>query len=123
MLMWHEVDKTDRGFAKRMKKVKMMGRAKLRMELIPKEKTRITTYQKRKRGMIKKAKEFSTLCDVNTVMFILPPDSNEPEVWPENPELIKKTIAFYKTKKGDSGKKTYALNDFFEDRKKKIKDE
>nr|GEW45689.1 agamous-like MADS-box protein AGL82 [Tanacetum cinerariifolium] len=50
-----------------------MGRAKLRMELIPKEKTRITTYRKRKRGK--------------------------------------------------TGKRTYNLNDFFQDRRKKNEEE
>ncbi|KAI3788877.1 hypothetical protein L2E82_01657 [Cichorium intybus] len=100
-----------------------MGRAKLRMELIAKEKTRNTTYHKRKQGIIKKANEFTILCDVETVIIIYPPNSDQPEIWPENPEQIKKTIASYKAKKSDDGKRTYNLNDFFEDRKKKIEDE
>nr|GEZ07823.1 agamous-like MADS-box protein AGL82 [Tanacetum cinerariifolium] len=100
-----------------------MGHAKLRMELIPKEKTRITTYQRRKRGIIKKASEFTILCDVDTVMVINPPNSNEIEVWPKNPDQIKKGIASYKSKKGETGKRTYNLNDFFQDRRKKIEDE
>ncbi|GKC15575.1 agamous-like MADS-box protein AGL82 [Tanacetum coccineum] len=100
-----------------------MGRAKLRMELIPKEKTRMTSYHKRKLGIIKKASEFSILCDVDTVMIINPPNSNEPEVWPENPDQIKKGIASYKSKKGETRKRTYNLNDFFQDRRKKIEDE
>nr|GFA30122.1 zinc finger, CCHC-type [Tanacetum cinerariifolium] len=56
-----------------------MGRAKLRMELIKKEKMRITTYHKRKLGILKKASEFSILCDVDTIMIITPPNSSEPE--------------------------------------------
>ncbi|KAI3715622.1 hypothetical protein L6452_22608 [Arctium lappa] len=44
-------------------------------------------------------------------------------IWPENPDQIKKTIASYKAKKSESGKRTYDLNDFFQDRKKKIEDE
>ncbi|KAL8188816.1 hypothetical protein R6Q57_029571 [Mikania cordata] len=100
-----------------------MGRAKLRMELIAKEKTRNTTYHKRKLGIIKKANEFTILCDVDTVVIIYPPNSNSPEIWPENPDKIKKTIASYRTKNGETGKRTYDLNDFFQDRKKKIEDE
>ncbi|XP_024979035.1 agamous-like MADS-box protein AGL82 [Cynara cardunculus var. scolymus] len=100
-----------------------MGRAKLKMELITKEKTRNTTYQKRKHGIIKKANEFTILCDVDTVMIVYPPNSNHPEIWPENPNQINKTIASYKAKKSESGKRTYDLNDFFQDRKKKIEDE
>ncbi|KAI3803911.1 hypothetical protein L1987_32076 [Smallanthus sonchifolius] len=100
-----------------------MGRAKLRMELIPKEKTRNTTYHKRKLGIIKKATEFTILCDVDTVIIIYPPNSDKPEIWPENPTKVKKIIACYNAKKTDSGKRSYDLNDFFEDRKKKIEDE
>ncbi|MFS7978867.1 putative transcription factor MADS-type1 family [Helianthus anomalus] len=101
----------------------MMGRAKLKMELIAKEKTRNTTYHKRKQGIIKKANEFSILCDVDTSIIIFPPDSNEPEIWPENPDKIKKNIASYTSKKDETGKRTYDLQDFYEDRKKKIEDE
>ncbi|KAK9061666.1 hypothetical protein SSX86_018849 [Deinandra increscens subsp. villosa] len=102
-----------------------MGRAKLRMELIPKEKTRNTTYHKRKQGMIKKANEFTILCDVDTVIIIYPPNSNSPEIWPENADKVKETISCYKSKskKGETGKRTYDLNDFFVDRNKKIEEE
>ncbi|XP_076887308.1 agamous-like MADS-box protein AGL82 [Bidens hawaiensis] len=93
------------------------------MELIAKEKSRNTTYCKRKHGIIKKATEFSILCGVDTAMIIYPPNSNVPEIWPPNPEEIKKTIASYKSKKSDAEKRTYDLRDFYEDRKKKIEDE
>ncbi|KAK1417691.1 hypothetical protein QVD17_26825 [Tagetes erecta] len=100
-----------------------MGRAKLRMELIAKEKTRNTTYHKRKQGIMKKANEFTILCDVDTVIIIYPPNSDTPEIWPENHEKVKRTIDCYKSKKGETGKRTYDLNDFFEDRKKKLEDD
>lgn len=93
------------------------------MELITKEKTRNTTFQKRKAGILKKANEFTILCDVDTLIIIYPPNSKEPEIWPENPEKIKKIIASYKSKKGESGRKTCDLKDFFEDRNKRIEDE
>ncbi|KAI3817691.1 hypothetical protein L1987_11488 [Smallanthus sonchifolius] len=102
-----------------------MGRAKLRMELIAKEKTRNTTYHKRKDGMLKKANEFTILCDVDTVIIIYPPHSHQPVIWPENPDKIKKAIASYKKKLEDesSRNRSYDLNDFLEDRMKKIEEE
>nr|XP_043608774.1 agamous-like MADS-box protein AGL16 [Erigeron canadensis] len=100
-----------------------MGRAKLRMELITKERARNTAYQARKLGIIKKASEFSILCDVDTIIIMFPPDSNKPDIWPDNHNKIKKTIASYKSKKGETGRRTYDLHDFFEDHKRKIEDE
>nr|GEV29901.1 transcription factor, MADS-box [Tanacetum cinerariifolium] len=69
-----------------------MGRAKLRMELIKKGKTRITTYHKRKLGILKKASEFSILCDVDTIMIITPPNSSEPEIEDDLMKARKKNI-------------------------------
>ncbi|KVH93494.1 Transcription factor, MADS-box [Cynara cardunculus var. scolymus] len=100
-----------------------MGRAKLRMELITEEKTRNTSYQNRKHGIIKKAKELSVLCDVDTAIIVYPPDSNHPEIWPENADQMKKTIGSYKERKKENRKRTYDLIDYFQDRKRKIEDE
>nr|GEX19171.1 agamous-like MADS-box protein AGL82 [Tanacetum cinerariifolium] len=98
-----------------------MGRAKLRMELLPKEKTRITTYHKRKCGIIKKAREFTILCDVDTLMIINPPNSNETEVWPKNPDQIKKGIASYKSKKAKPEKELIILMTSFKTEGKRLK--
>ncbi|KAI3665940.1 hypothetical protein L6452_44575 [Arctium lappa] len=74
----------------------------------------------------KKVNELSVLCDVNTVMIVYPPDSNQPpEIWPPNPDQIKKTISSYKSAKTyENGKgSTYDINAYFQDRKRKIEDE
>ncbi|KAI3751245.1 hypothetical protein L2E82_22293 [Cichorium intybus] len=99
-----------------------MGRAKIKMEYITKEKTRNTTYEKRKHGLIKKAAEFNTLIDVDTAVIIYPPNSNKPAIWPENPDDIKKSIASYKSK-DENGKRNYGVKEYFEERKKKIDDQ
>ncbi|XP_022861491.1 MADS-box protein defh21-like [Olea europaea var. sylvestris] len=104
-----------------------MGRAKLNMELISKEKSRNITFKKRKEGLMRKMHEFTTLCDVNACVIIYPPkqdkNTEEPEVWPQNLEEIRRIIDIYKNKNKDSGNKTYGLSDFFIERKRKIKDE
>ncbi|KAL4556944.1 hypothetical protein LXL04_035111 [Taraxacum kok-saghyz] len=99
-----------------------MGRAKLDMKFIKKEKTRNTTFEKRKNGMLKKADEFKTLCDVDTAVIIYPPNSKTPEIWPENPDVVKNSIASYKAKY-ENGKRSYGVIDYFEERKKKMEDE
>ncbi|KAL2460568.1 MADS box transcription factor [Abeliophyllum distichum] len=69
-----------------------MGRAKLNMELIGKEKSRNITFKKRKEGLMRKMHEFTTLCDVSACMIIYPPkqDKNtvEPEIWPQSIEEL-----------------------------------
>ncbi|PON42151.1 MADS-box transcription factor [Trema orientale] len=53
-----------------------MGRGKLKLELIANEKSRKTTFQKRKNGIMKKAFEFSILCDTDICVFISGPKTD-----------------------------------------------
>jgi hypothetical protein len=105
-----------------------MGRGKLSMELIEKEKTRSITFQKRKKGLLKKAYEFSTLCGVDTCVIIYGPKINdrpaEVSTWPENRDEVERVIKRYKTDtKVKPSRVTFDLSDFFIDRKKKVNDE
>ncbi|KAM7504815.1 hypothetical protein LguiB_003719 [Lonicera macranthoides] len=100
----------------------IMGRARVKMELIKNEKTRQSTFQKRKNCLKKKALELSTLCDVKIGIIIFGPKSDdEPEIWPgTNPDDIKEIIQNYKNQTIDDKKKrTTNLSNFFEDRKNK----
>ncbi|XP_041003308.1 agamous-like MADS-box protein AGL82 [Juglans microcarpa x Juglans regia] len=102
-----------------------MGRGKLPMEIIRKEKSRITTFQKRKRGLMKKAYEFSTLCGSDTCMIIYGPKSGDRELelgtWPQDRAEVDRIINKYKT---DSTLKrargAFDLSDFFVDRNKRV---
>ncbi|GFQ03826.1 agamous-like mads-box protein agl36 [Phtheirospermum japonicum] len=104
-----------------------MGRAKLKMELIAKEKSRLTTFKKRKQGLIRKIREFTTLCDVSACMIIYGPNQesgrSEPETWPESRECVNRVIDVYRAKNRESGHRTYGLPDFFLDRKRKVEDD
>ncbi|KAL6546057.1 hypothetical protein OROGR_009931 [Orobanche gracilis] len=106
-----------------------MGRAKLSMKLIQKEKTRITTFKKRKQGLIRKMHEFTTLCDVPACMIIYGPKQetggppSEPEIWPQDREQVRRIIESYKIRNKDSGNKSYGLHDFFSDRNRKIEED
>ncbi|KAM7499717.1 hypothetical protein LguiA_024131 [Lonicera macranthoides] len=100
----------------------IMGRARVRMELIKNEKTRQSTFEKRKICLKKKALELSTLCDVKVGIIIYGPKSaSEPEIWPStNPDDIKELIQNYKNQPIDDKKKrTTNLSNFFDDRKNK----
>ena len=49
-----------------------MGRNKIPIQKIEKERLRSTTYLKRKKGLLKKAMELSVLCDIDILLGIYP---------------------------------------------------
>ncbi|KAK4424420.1 Agamous-like MADS-box protein [Sesamum alatum] len=107
-----------------------MGRAKLKMELISNERSRTLTFKKRKEGLTRKLREFTTLCDVNACMIIYGPKQengpvDEPaEIWPQNnPDEVRRMIEVYRARNRDSGSKSFGLPDFFNDQKKKLEEE
>nr|GMC78606.1 agamous-like MADS-box protein AGL80 [Ipomoea batatas] len=102
-----------------------MGRAKLNLELIPKEKARNLTFKKRKEGIMKKMREFTTLCDVNACMIIYGPNSqsSEPAIWPNDRSEVERMIELYKEKVADNATRSYGISNFFMDRKKKLEEE
>ncbi|PON77496.1 MADS-box transcription factor [Parasponia andersonii] len=53
-----------------------MGRGRVKLELIKEEKSRLTTFQRRKKGLVKKASEFSILCDSEVCLFVSAPQSD-----------------------------------------------
>ncbi|GMN28218.1 hypothetical protein TIFTF001_001961 [Ficus carica] len=107
-----------------------MGRGKLKLEFIANLKTRKTTFQKRKNGLLKKASEFSILCGTDICLFISGPklDSNEPplpvdelETWPPERSKVMDIINKYQaTMQRKPPKKVHGLADTFVERKKKI---
>ncbi|XP_021910630.1 agamous-like MADS-box protein AGL82 [Carica papaya] len=98
------------------------------MELITKVYSRSQTYQKRKKGLKKKALEFSTLCGVDTCMILYGPNhkgqTRKAEVWPDSPSEVFRIIGKYKAKAFDShAVRSFDLFDFFSRRNKKIQDD
>ncbi|VFQ71859.1 unnamed protein product [Cuscuta campestris] len=100
-----------------------MGRAKLNLRLIPNAKQRNLTFKKRKEGILKKMKEFTTLCDVNACIIIYGPQSSEPTIWPPQRSAVERMIDAYKEKGSDNGTRSYGLPDFYMGRKKKVEGE
>ncbi|PHT41563.1 hypothetical protein CQW23_20417 [Capsicum baccatum] len=116
-----------------------MGRAKLKMELICKEKERNATFKKRKEGLLKKLYEFTTLCNVDGLMILYGPNGSDPEIWTNSSgnssggatnsslqqEEMQKLIDQYKKESNlQSGStKTFDLSDYFVDRNKKVEEE
>ncbi|OAY29648.1 agamous-like MADS-box protein AGL82 [Manihot esculenta] len=101
-----------------------MGHSRIKMELIRKESTRMNTFQKRKKSLLKKISEFSILCGVEACLIIFGPKQKDEQVikleatWPSNPDEIKRIINKYK--KTDQARRCYQVSDYFADKKKKV---
>lgn len=100
------------------------------MELISNKKSRSVTYEKRRKGLEKKARELSTLCGVKVALIIYSPkDTNnqplEPYIWPQdNPQDILSLINSYKEENlNDRRRRTTDLTMFYRDRTKKAEEE
>ncbi|KAF8026849.1 hypothetical protein BT93_F3365 [Corymbia citriodora subsp. variegata] len=102
-----------------------MGRAKLKLELIPNARSRRVTFEKRKKGLMKKAEEFKILCGVDTCVIINPMGMSidgqvEPETWPDRKE-VERIICRYQSEAADCrAKHATGLCEFFTSQKKKI---
>ncbi|AES74394.1 putative transcription factor MADS-type1 family [Medicago truncatula] len=102
-----------------------MGRGRISMELIQKERSRKITLQKRKDGLIKKAKEFSILCDVDVCLILYAPNLEgqgyiEPETWPKDKREVQRVLQKYYETTIDRRPKTYDVQEYFKERMKKV---
>ncbi|KAG7552010.1 Transcription factor MADS-box superfamily [Arabidopsis thaliana x Arabidopsis arenosa] len=59
-----------------------MGMKKVNLSLIANERSRKTSFMKRKNGILKKLNELSTLCGVQACALIYSPYQSVPESWP-----------------------------------------
>ncbi|KAG6532375.1 hypothetical protein ZIOFF_006215 [Zingiber officinale] len=74
-----------------------MGRKKVKLAWITNDATRRTTFEKRKKGLVKKVSELATLCGVEACLVVYgPQDASEaePEVWPSPVETARVAIRF-----------------------------
>ncbi|KAF8006952.1 hypothetical protein BT93_K1065 [Corymbia citriodora subsp. variegata] len=102
-----------------------MSCRKSTLELIPNEKARRITYDKRKKGMMKKAQEFATLCDVDTCVILCGATGStaatEPEIWPASPEKVKRIIERYMSEEvNHRAKRTVGLPKLLASQKRKV---
>ncbi|KAL1196099.1 Agamous-like MADS-box protein AGL80 [Cardamine amara subsp. amara] len=66
-----------------------MTSQKVNVAFTENESTTKSTFKKRKRGILKKAHELATLCDVPICVLINSADDSIPEVWPSTEEATK----------------------------------
>ncbi|XP_055814883.1 agamous-like MADS-box protein AGL80 [Solanum dulcamara] len=61
---------------------KTMTRKKVKLAFITNDSARKATFKKRKKGLMKKVSELSTLCGIDACAIIYSPYDTSPEVWP-----------------------------------------
>ncbi|KAL2932288.1 Agamous-like MADS-box protein AGL80 [Bienertia sinuspersici] len=72
-----------------------MTRKKVKLAFITNDSARKATYKKRKRGLIKKMEELTTLCDVKACAILYSPFEARPVVWP-GPSKARDVIVSFK---------------------------
>ncbi|KAL0735127.1 hypothetical protein Bca4012_011337 [Brassica carinata] len=94
------------------------------LQRIANDKTRMTTYKKRKACLYKKAGEFSTLCGVQTCLIVYGPTKatdeviSKPELWPEDESKARDIIHRYRDTASNSCRKEAHVETFVNDKGK-----
>ncbi|XVE63181.1 hypothetical protein DITRI_Ditri06bG0179600 [Diplodiscus trichospermus] len=72
-----------------------MTRKKVKLAFITNDSARKATYKKRKKGLMKKVSELSTLCGIEACAIIDSPYESQPEVWP-SPAGVQRVLSKFK---------------------------
>ncbi|KAL3652934.1 hypothetical protein CASFOL_002615 [Castilleja foliolosa] len=99
-----------------------MARKKIVLSYIVNDINRKASLRKRRRGLVNKVKEISTLCAVDACAVIYSPNNHVPEVWP-SPERARALLARYlAVPKIERGDKELNPESFMRKRIKKIRE-
>ncbi|KAM7481867.1 hypothetical protein LguiB_006450 [Lonicera macranthoides] len=72
-----------------------MTRKKVKLAFITNDSARKATFKKRKKGLMKKVSELSTLCGIDACAILYSPYESQPEVWP-NTLGVQRVLAQFK---------------------------
>ncbi|KAJ4892976.1 Agamous-like MADS-box protein AGL80 [Raphanus sativus] len=93
-----------------------MTRKKVKLAFIDNNASRKATYKKRKRGLLKKVHEISTLCGINAGAIIYSPYDPTPEVWPSVAGMNQMIDAFRNLPEIDRHKNMVNQREFIQQR-------
>ncbi|KAJ4706292.1 agamous-like MADS-box protein AGL80 [Melia azedarach] len=93
-----------------------MTRKKVKLAYIPSDSARKATFKKRKKGLMKKVSELSTLCGIEACAIIFSPFDGEPEIWP-SPVSVRHMLSQFKNMpKMEQSKKMVNQDSFLKQR-------
>ncbi|CAN1153731.1 Agamous-like MADS-box protein AGL80 [Linum perenne] len=101
-----------------------MTRKKVQLVYIGNESARKTTFKKRKKGLLKKVRELSTLCDIQACAIVYSPYDAQPETWPPTMGGVHHVLSrFKKMPQMEQCKKMISQEKFLADRINKSLDQ
>ncbi|XVF05882.1 hypothetical protein REPUB_Repub06bG0000300 [Reevesia pubescens] len=93
-----------------------MTRKKVKLAYITNDSARKATYKKRKKGLMKKVSELSTLCGIEACAIIYSPYESQPEVWPSSAGVQRVLSEFKKMPEMEQSKKMVNQETFLRQR-------
>ncbi|CAI8616731.1 unnamed protein product [Vicia faba] len=100
-----------------------MTRKKVKLAFITNDSSRKATFKKRKKGLMKKVSELSTLCGIDACAIIYSPYDPQPEVWPSQPGVQRVLNKFRRMPELEQSKKMVNQESFLKQRIEKAKDQ
>ncbi|KAI3922392.1 hypothetical protein MKX01_006081 [Papaver californicum] len=100
-----------------------MARKKVKLAYITNDTARRATFKKRRKGLMKKVSELSTLCGVSVCAIVNGPYDRQPEVWPEQAEAHRVLMRFKSLPEMDQNKKQLNQESFTYNRIGKISEQ
>ncbi|XP_077218061.1 agamous-like MADS-box protein AGL80 [Tasmannia lanceolata] len=98
-----------------------MARKKVTLAWITNDSARKVTLRKRRKGLMKKARELSTLCDAEVGVIVYGPNDPQPEVWAE-PDMDRIIHKFKSMPVMEQTKKRLNLEGFIRQRISKLRE-
>ena len=89
-----------------------MARKKVTLQWIANDSTRRATFKKRRKGLMKKASELATLCDVDACVVVYGEGESAPEVWPDVAKAARVLARFKAMPELDQCKKMMDMEGF-----------
>ncbi|VFQ60639.1 unnamed protein product [Cuscuta campestris] len=93
-----------------------MTRKKVKLAFISNDSARKATLKKRKKGLMKKVSELSTLCGIDACAIIYSPYENQPEVWPNTAGAQRVVAQFKRMPEMEQSKKMVNQESFIRQR-------
>ncbi|KAG8369015.1 hypothetical protein BUALT_Bualt15G0106300 [Buddleja alternifolia] len=100
-----------------------MTRKKVKLAFITNDSARKATFKKRKKGLMKKVSELSTLCGIDACAIVYSPYESSPEVWPDLRGAQRVVSQFKRMPEMEQSKKMVNQESFIRNRISKAADQ